>query len=34
MMKEKLKELPGGLEQSEGRIAWKGDVYDQVINKE
>lgn len=29
MMKQKLDEA-----KSEGRIAWKGDVYDQVINKE
>ena len=32
-MKEKLAELPGGVEQSKGRIAWQGDVFDQVINK-
>ncbi|KAK9756810.1 hypothetical protein RND81_01G122300 [Saponaria officinalis] len=33
-MKEKLEELPNGIEQMNGKIAWKGDIFDQVIGKE
>lgn len=33
-MKSKMDDLPGGVEQSNGKIAWKGDIFDQVINKD
>lgn len=32
-MKKKIDELPDGVEANDGQIAWKGDIYDQVINK-
>lgn len=32
-MKQKLDDLPGGVEQNDGQIAWKGDIFDQVISK-
>ncbi|KAH9616139.1 hypothetical protein KSS87_014649 [Heliosperma pusillum] len=33
-MKEKLDELPNGIEKMDGKIAWKGDIFDQVIGRE
>ncbi|KAK9732783.1 hypothetical protein RND81_04G021800 [Saponaria officinalis] len=33
-MKEKLGKLPNGIEQMNGKIAWKCDIFDQVIGKE
>ena len=33
MINEKLSQLPGGKEVTNGNVAWEGDVYSQVMNK-
>lgn len=32
MINAKLRELPKGVEESNGRVAWDGDIYSQVMN--
>jgi len=33
MIQEKLSQLPGGKEVTNGNVAWEGDVCSQVMNK-